>query len=349
MAQPNRPPEIDAGPLEDEAATDLSLRPRGFDEFVGQHALKDNLRVFVEAGRRRQEPVDHLLFCGPPGLGKTSLAHIVATEMQAGIHVTSGPALERKGDLAGILTNLGPREVLFVDEIHRLNPAVEEVLYPAMEDFRIDLVYGDGPSARTLVMNLHPFTLIGATTRTGLLSSPLRDRFGFVARLDYYGHTELAQIIQRSAGILGVDVDAAAATEIARRARGTPRIANRLLRRLRDFALVEGDGTIGIAMAGQALDRLQIDQLGFDEMDRRLLATIIDKFDGGPVGVDSLAAACGEEADTIEEVYEPYLIQEGFIQRTPRGRLATPRAYAHLGRQRSAAHQAALFDRGSGS
>ncbi|MBN2361320.1 MAG: Holliday junction branch migration DNA helicase RuvB, partial [Deltaproteobacteria bacterium] len=223
-------------------------------------------------------------------------------------------------------------------------PAVEEILYPAMEDYRIDLVYGDGPGARTLVMNLHPFTLIGATTRTGLLSSPLRDRFGFVARLDFYGHAELAQIIRRSAAILGVGVDGDAATEIARRARGTPRIANRLLRRLRDFALVEGDGSIGHAMARQALDRLQIDQLGFDEMDRRLLATIIDKFDGGPVGVESLAAACGEEADTIEEVYEPFLIQEGFVQRTTRGRLATPRAYAHLGRQRGGARQATLFE-----
>ncbi|MFH1809303.1 MAG: Holliday junction branch migration DNA helicase RuvB [Pseudomonadota bacterium] len=335
--------EIVGEALPDEAAIDLSLRPRRFEDFVGQDKVKDNLRVFVEAARRREEPVDHLLFCGPPGLGKTSLAHIVANEMGTGIHVTSGPALERKGDLAGILTNLGPGEVLFIDEIHRLNPAIEEILYPAMEDYRIDLVYGDGPHARTLTMGIHRFTLVGATTRTGLLSSPLRDRFGFVARLDYYAPGHLSTILGRSAGILGIAIDDGGATEIARRSRGTPRIANRLLRRVRDFAEVDGEGLIDVANACSALNRLDIDAIGLDVMDRRFLGAIIDKFDGGPVGIDSLAASCGEDGHTLEEVYEPYLIQQGFVQRTPRGRIATPHAYAHLGRRGSAASQGRLF------
>jgi Holliday junction DNA helicase RuvB len=330
--------------LPDEAAIDLSLRPRRFDDFIGQDSVKDNLRVFVEAARRRGEPVDHLLFCGPPGLGKTSLAHIVASEMGTGIHVTSGPALERKGDLAGILTNLGPGEVLFIDEIHRLNAAVEEILYPAMEDYRIDLVYGDGPHARALTLNLQRFTLVGATTRTGLLSSPLRDRFGFVARLDFYEPRQLHSILRRSADILGIGLDPAGADEIGRRARGTPRIANRLLRRVRDFAEVDGRGRVDGDIARSALDRLDIDPLGLDVMDRRLLGAIIDKFDGGPVGIDSLAAACSEDSHSLEEVYEPYLIQQGFVQRTPRGRIATPRAYAHLGRNQRSPAQRALFE-----
>ncbi len=336
--------EIEGSQLPDESVVELSLRPRGFDDFVGQSAVKDNLKVFAEAARRRGEPVDHLLFCGPPGLGKTSLAHIIAQEMHSGIHVTSGPALERKGDLAGILTNLGPSEVLFIDEIHRLSPAVEEILYPAMEDYRIDLVYGDGPHARTLTMSLNRFTLVGATTRTGLLSSPLRDRFGYVARLDFYEPAELAQILTRSAEILGIGLDVEGANEISRRARGTPRIANRLLRRVRDFAEVDGRDRIDLEIASSALTRLDIDDRGFDVMDRKLLSAIVDKFDGGPVGLDTLAAACSENSQTLEEVYEPYLIQQGFLQRTPRGRVATPRAFAHLGKRDSAAVQRSIFD-----
>ena len=319
--------------LADEAAVDLSLRPKGFDDFVGQLAVKENLRVFVQAAKLRDESVDHLLFAGPPGLGKTSFAHIVANEMNTGIHITSGPALERKGDLAGILTNIGPGEVLFIDEIHRLGAAVEEILYPAMEDFRIDLVYGDGPHARTLVMNLQPFTLIDATTRTGLLSSPLRDRFGFVAHMDFYSAQDLSAIVTRSASILDIPISEDGANEIARRARGTPRIVNRLLRRVRDFAMVDGRDSIDIEITQFALQRLEIDALGFDIMDRKMLSTIIDTFDGGPVGIETLGAACGESAHTLEEVYEPYLMQQGFIIRTPRGRIATPRAFAHMGRQ----------------
>jgi Holliday junction DNA helicase RuvB len=311
---------------------DVALRPRNFSEYVGQTKLKENLRIFTQAARERGEPIDHLLFSGPPGLGKTSLAHIVAHEMGVRLHLTSGPAIEKKGDLAGILTVLEPNDVLFIDEIHRLTPAVEENLYPAMEEFRFDVVIGDGPHARTMTMPVPRFTLIGATTRAGLLSSPLRDRFGFLARLDFYTADELCEIVERSAKKLGAELDLSGAREIASRARGTPRVANRLLRRLRDFAQVLGDGRINEAIANKALDALEIDKSGFDEMDRRLLLAIIDRFEGGPVGLDTIAAAIGEDPGTIEEVYEPYLIQEGFMKRTPRGRVATVRAYAHLGK-----------------
>ncbi|MBI2377370.1 MAG: Holliday junction branch migration DNA helicase RuvB [Deltaproteobacteria bacterium] len=312
--------------------TDTTLRPRRFNDYVGQTRLVDNLRVMVEAARRRNEPVDHLLFAGPPGLGKTSLAHIVANEMNVAIHVTSGPAIEKKGDLAGILTNLQPHEVLFIDEIHRLSAAVEENLYPAMEDFRFDVVIGEGPHARTMTLPLPRFTLIGATTRTGLLSSPLRDRFGHVARLDFYSPEDLIRIVSRSARVLAVDLDPKGAEEIARRSRGTPRIANRLLRRLRDFAEILGDGRITPELAEDALERLEVDKNGFDEMDRRFLIALIDRFGGGPVGLDTLAAAIGEEPTTIESVIEPFLIKEGYVARTPRGRVATPSAYRHFGR-----------------
>ncbi|MCC7382566.1 MAG: Holliday junction branch migration DNA helicase RuvB [Deltaproteobacteria bacterium] len=311
---------------------DAALRPRRFDDYIGQKRLKENLRIMTAAAKARAEAVDHLLFCGPPGLGKTSLAHIIAAEMGAAIHVTSGPAIEKKGDLAGILTNLQAGEVLFIDEIHRLSPAVEENLYPAMEDFRFDVVIGEGPGARTMTLPLPRFTLIGATTRTGLLSNPLRDRFGLIARLDFYEVEELLEIVHRSAQMLGVQIEREGGAEIARRARGTPRVANRLLRRLRDFAEVLGDGIITAALAQGALDRLEIDALGLDELDRRLALTLIDRFGGGPVGLETLAAAIGEDASTIEFVIEPYLIKEGFLARTPRGRVATPRAYQHFGR-----------------
>ncbi len=324
---------ISPTPREDDVNYDRALRPDSFDDYVGQASLLDNLRVFVEAATRRGEAVDHMLFCGPPGLGKTTLAHIIANETGSNIVVTSGPAIERKGDLAGILTNLQPRDVLFIDEIHRLNAAVEENLYPAMEDFEFDLIIGEGTHARNMKIALPPFTLIGATTRTGLLTSPLRDRFGILARLEYYTAEELETIVARSAGILKIPIEAAGATEIARRSRGTPRIANRLLRRVRDFAEVEGDGCIDIAIAEHALARMRVDALGLDPMDRRYLETMIDKFGGGPVGIDTMSAALSEQRDTLEDVYEPYLIQEGFIQRTPRGRIATMTAYQHLGRK----------------
>ena len=309
---------------------DSALRPRTFDEYVGQTAVKANLKVFTEAARARREPVDHLLFCGPPGLGKTSLAHIIAVQMDVKLHVTSGPALEKKGDLAGILTSLGLGDILFIDEVHRLTPAVEENLYPAMEEFRFDVVIGDGAHARTMTLPLPRFTLVGATTRSGLLSSPLRDRFGYMARLDFYAPEELAEIVRRSAVRLGVELEDRGALEVARRARGTPRIANRLLRRLRDFAQVLGDGRITQDIADRALTALGIDEAGFDDMDRRLLLAIIERFEGGPVGLDTLAAATGEEAHTLEDVYEPFLILQGFLKRTPRGRVATLRAYDHL-------------------
>ncbi len=315
----------------DEAALDAALRPRTFDEYVGQRKVVDNLKVFVEAARRRGEALDHVLFCGPPGLGKTTLAHVIAHALGVTLHGVGAPAIEHKGTLASYLTQLGARDVLFIDEIHRLQPVVEEYLYPAMEDYRIEIPVGDGPAAQLLQMNLPRFTLIGATTRTGLLTSPLRDRFGIVMRLDYYGADDLTDIVTRSAKRLGVALAPDGAVEIGRRARGTPRVANRLLRRVRDFAEVEADGRISRAVATSALDRLGVDGAGLDEMDRALLRAVIEKFDGGPVGIESLAAAVAEEANTLEDVYEPYLLQEGFLQRTPRGRVATRRAHEHLG------------------
>lgn len=308
-----------------------SLRPRTLGEYIGQEAIKQNLQIAIEAAKQRGDVLDHLLFCGPPGLGKTSLSHIIAREMDVHIHATTGPVIERPGDLAAILTNLESGDVLFIDEIHRLNHVVEELLYPAMEDFQLDLVVGQGPSARTVKLDLKRFTLVGATTRAGLLTSPLRDRFGSTFRLDFYQVAELERIIRRSAAILHLVIDASGTSEIARRSRGTPRIANRLLRRVRDFAQVKTNGEVTREVACDALALLEVDNAGFDKMDRAILLTIIEKFNGGPVGVETIAAAIGEEKSTIEDVYEPYLLQEGFLQRTPRGRMATIQAYRHLG------------------
>jgi len=316
----------------DDTSFDASLRPRSLQEYIGQCKTKQNLRVFIDAARSRQESLDHVLFYGPPGLGKTTLANIIAIEMGVNIRSTSGTVIEKPGDLAAVLTNLEPGDVLFIDEIHRLSPVVEEILYPAMEDYQLDIMIGQGPSARTIKLDIPRFTLVGATTRAGLLSSPLRDRFGVLSRLEFYEIADLSTIVSRSAGILGVAIDADGSREIARRSRGTPRIANRLLRRVRDFAEVDGDGSITRSLADHALQRLEVDPEGFDHMDRLLLLTIIDKFAGGPVGLDTLAAAIGEEKDTIEDVIEPYLLQQGFLNRTPRGRMATPQAYTHLGR-----------------
>ncbi|MEK6689857.1 MAG: Holliday junction branch migration DNA helicase RuvB [Nitrospirota bacterium] len=315
---------------------EINLRPATFEEFVGQDRIKDNLSVFIQATKQRNEPLDHVLFCGPPGLGKTTLAHIIAKELGVNIKATSGPVLERPGDLAAILTNLQNHDILFIDEIHRLGRVVEEILYPAMEDFQLDIIIGQGPSARSLKLSLPKFTLIGATTRTGLLTSPLRDRFGVINRLDFYGSKDIERIIKRSSKILGIEVTSDGAIEIAKRSRGTPRVANRLLRRVRDFAQVKGDGIIDIEITMKALERLEIDEKGFDEIDRRLLLTIIEKFEGGPVGLETLSASISEEKDTIEEVYEPYLIQEGFLERTSRGRMATRIAYEHFGMQKKA-------------
>ena len=312
------------------ASADDSVRPRSLDDFIGQDELRANLRVFIDAARERGKALDHTLFYGNPGLGKTTLAQIMASELGVNLVCTSGPVLERSGDLAAILTNLARHDILFVDEIHRMPVAVEEVLYPAMEDFKLDLVIGQGPAARTVKIDLEPFTLAGATTRMGLISSPLRDRFGIVARLEYYQPADLARIVIRSARILGVSITPDGAEEIGRRSRGTPRIANRLLRRVRDFALVHGNGEITAAEAGEALKRMDVDELGLDQMDRKLLEVIITHYDGGPVGVKTLAAACSEEVRTIEDIYEPYLIQCGFLKRTQRGRMATARAYRHL-------------------
>jgi Holliday junction DNA helicase RuvB len=325
-------PVVDPVVTDDELSFDMSLRPTALAEYVGQAAVKDNLAVAITAARARGDVLDHVLLAGPPGLGKTSLAYIIAREMSVNIRSTSGPVLERPGDVAAILTNLERGDVLFIDEIHRLNRVVEEVLYPAMEDFQLDIIVGQGPSARTLKLELKPFTLVGATTRTGLLTSPLRDRFGAHFRLDFYGEDDLCQILRRSAAILKVPLEGGGATEIAHRSRGTPRIANRLLRRVRDFAQVRAGGVITAPVAADALTLLEVDGRGFDKMDRAILLAIIEKFGGGPVGLDTLAAAVGEERDTIEDVYEPYLIKEGFLARTPKGRVATEHAFGHFGR-----------------
>jgi Holliday junction DNA helicase RuvB len=317
--------------LEDDTAVEPKLRPQNLNEYIGQTKVRENLSVFLAAAKGRGEPLDHVLLTGPPGLGKTTLAHIVAREMGAGLRLTAGPMIARAGDLAGILTNLQPRDVLFVDEIHRLSPTVEEILYPAMEDFRLDILIGEGPMARTMKVDLPPFTLIGATTRPGLLSQPLHGRFGIALRLDFYDVSALSQIVDRSARILAIRITPEAAREIGARSRGTPRIANRLLRRLRDFAEVARKDEIDLSTARQALARLEVDEHGFDELDRRILATIIEKFGGGPVGVGAIAASLGEDRGTLEDLYEPYLLQAGFLQRTPRGRVASPAAYRHLG------------------
>ncbi len=328
---------------EDDVLLDRSLRPLRFEDFVGQDRIKENLHIFIEAAKGRREALDHVLFCGPPGLGKTTLANIIAHEMGVSIKSTSGPVLERAGDLAAILTNLEPHDVLFIDEIHRLNRVVEEILYPAMEDFQLDIIVGQGPGARSIKLELPHFTLVGATTRTGLLTSPLRDRFGVIDRLSFYDSDELTSIIKRSAGLLQTAINDSAAAEIARRSRGTPRVANRLLRRVRDFAQVEGDGTITPDLVTSSMKRLEVDEKGFDHMDRKLLLTIIDKFEGGPVGLDTLAAALNEERDTLEDVYEPFLIQEGFLDRTPRGRQATRLSYEYFGKVRPASTQEKLL------
>jgi len=318
--------------LTEDQSVEYSLRPRFLAEYIGQVKVKENLKVYIEAAKIRNEALDHVLLYGPPGLGKTTLSNIIANEMNVGIRTTSGPAIERQGDLAAILTNLQEGDVLFIDEIHRLNRTVEEVLYPAMEDFALDIIIGKGPSARSVRLDLPRFTLIGATTRAGLLSSPLRDRFGVVIRLEYYSVEELTEIITRAADLLNVKIIGDAAKEIALRSRGTPRVANRLLKRVRDFAQVIADGIITEELAAKSLERMQVDRLGLDHIDHKLLATIIDKFNGGPVGLETLAASIGEEANTIEDVYEPYLMQIGFLKRTPRGRMATQAAYQHLGR-----------------
>ena len=323
---------IAGGEQTDDAGFDRLFRPTSLDEYVGQEHHKGNLRVFIEAARRRKEPLDHILFCGPPGLGKTTLAYIIAREMGVAVHVTSGPAVEHKGALAGLLTKLKANDVLFIDEIHRLSPAVEESLYPAIEDFKIDITTGDGPYAATYELPIPAFTLVGATTRTGLLTAPLLSRFGYVMRLDFYPVEDLAKIIHRSARMLATPIDEAGAAELAQRSRGTPRVANRLLRRARDFADIEGTGKIDPSIARLTSERLEIDAAGLDDMDRRLLRTIIDTYEGGPVGVETLAAALSEPRDTIEDVYEPYLLQIGMLGRTPRGRVATRKAYLHLGR-----------------
>lgn len=316
-----------------EEAIERALRPKDLDEYIGQEKARAQLEIFINAARGRSEALDHVLLFGPPGLGKTTLAHIIAKEMGVNLRQTSGPVLERAGDLAALLTNLEPNDVLFIDEIHRLSPVVEEILYPAMEDYRLDIMIGEGPAARSVRLDLPPFTLIGATTRAGMLTNPLRDRFGIVSRLEFYTNEELGRIVHRSAGLLEVEITESGAQEVAKRSRGTPRISNRLLRRVRDFAQVKADGIVSSEVADAALKMLDVDNLGFDVMDRKLLQAVLEKFGGGPVGLDNLAAAIGEERDTIEDVLEPYLIQQGYLMRTPRGRVATSLAYQHFGLQ----------------
>ncbi|MBN8262259.1 MAG: Holliday junction branch migration DNA helicase RuvB [Xanthomonadales bacterium] len=338
---------IGTGATREDEALEASIRPRRLDEYLGQQPVREQLQIYIEAAKGRGEALDHVLIFGPPGLGKTTLSHVIANELGVSLRVTSGPVIEKAGDLAALLTNLQPHDVLFVDEIHRLSPVVEEILYPAMEDYQIDIMIGEGPAARSIKLDLPPFTLIGATTRAGLLTAPLRDRFGIVQRLAFYSPEELTRIVRRSARILGIDCDADGAGEVARRSRGTPRIANRLLRRVRDYAQVKGSGGIDAGIARAAMDMLKVDPEGFDELDRRMLGTIIDAFDGGPVGVESLAAALSEERGTLEDVIEPYLIQQGFLVRTARGRMATPKAYRHLGFKPKAADAGLFSEKGS--
>ena len=339
----NEPRILTAGATREDDVAEASIRPKRLGEYLGQQPVREQLGIYIEAARRRTEALDHVLIFGPPGLGKTTLSHVIANELGVNLRVTSGPVIEKAGDLAALLTNLQPHDVLFIDEIHRLSPVVEEVLYPAMEDFQIDIMIGEGPAARSIKLDLPPFTLIGATTRAGLLTAPLRDRFGIVQRLEFYTPEELTRIVRRSAQILGIDCEAGGAGEIARRSRGTPRIANRLLRRVRDYAQVKAAGHIDAGVAGAAMAMLKVDPEGFDELDRRMLRTIIEHFDGGPVGVESLAASLSEERGTLEDVIEPYLIQQGFLVRTARGRMATAKAYRHLGLVAPAREAGELF------